>query len=167
MEQEIWKDVRDFEGLYKISNLGEIYSSISKKKLTPFKTGDNYRAVKLWKSGVKKTVLIHTVVGNHFVDNPLSLPEINHKNFDRTDNRAVNLEWMSHGDNIRYSYEMGNRTGARGEDSPRAKHTNESVTRIRQMYSEGGYTQQELADMFNDKRNNISKIINLTRWKHI
>ncbi len=167
MEEEIFKPIKGFEGLYEVSNFGRIKSLISCIYLKSFNSGDSYRSVGLRKEGVKHTTLVHTLVGKHFISNPNNLPELNHLDFDRANNRADNLEWVTHGDNIRYSYINGNRIGAKGEDNPKAKHTNESVLKIRELYKTGNYTQNELASMFNDKRNNIAKIILRERWSHI
>lgn len=176
MEQEIWKPIKNYEELYEVSSFGRI-KSLAKKwsngskdetlmKLSPTCKG-GYVSVGLRKNGVKKTHSVHVLVGRHYVDNPYNLPEINHKDFDRTNNKADNLEWSTHGDNIRYSYKQGNRTGARGESSPVAKHTAANVLEIRRLYEEGGYSFKKLADLYNSKPTTISAIIGRKSWAHI
>ena len=167
MGQELFKPIEGYEGYYDISNHGRIYSQRNNIYLKPYVTGHGYLSIGLRKKGKKKTFWIHRLVAIHFIENKNELAEINHKDFNRQNNYFENLEWINHGDNIRYSYEGGNRTGARGERSPNAKHTNDSILEIRSLYKTGNYTQQQLADMFNDKRNNITKIIQLKRWQHI
>lgn len=135
--------------------------------LKPFKSGDNYRAVGLRKNGIKKTHLIHILVACYFIPNPNNFPEVDHKDFDRSNNNWCNLRWTTHDDNIKHSAKVGRMPGAKGEKSPTAKHTNESVSKIRELYASGKYTQNEIAAMFGVKRHNISKIILRQRWAHI
>lgn len=175
MEQELWKAIRGYEGYYEISNLGRI-KSLDKYRiggsggivyLKPFKSGDDYRAVGLRKNGVKTTHLVHILVATYFIPNPDRLPEVDHKDFDRSNNRHDNLRWSTHDDNIKHSSKEGRMSGAKGEKSPRAKHTNEDVLKIRELYASGNYTQDEIASMFGVKRHNVAKIVLRQRWAHI
>ena len=102
MENEILRDIENYENLYQISNLGRVYSLISGKFLKPQKDKDNYRQVVLCKNGKKKTYKIHRLVASAFIPNPLHLPQVNHKDENKTNNRVSNLEWMSHKENMNY-----------------------------------------------------------------
>ena len=102
-----WRDIRNFEGLYEVSREGEVvslnYHRTGKKKvLKPGVDKKGYLVVYLYKNGVKKKYLIHRLVADAFIPNPLNLPEINHKNEDKTDNRVENLEWCDHKHNINF-----------------------------------------------------------------
>lgn len=88
---EIWKDVEGYEGLYKVSNLGNI-KGIRGTILKPIKRGD-YVCVQLCKDGKIKKESIHRIVAIAFIPNPDCLPCVNHKNENKLDNRADNLEW--------------------------------------------------------------------------
>lgn len=68
---------------------------------------DGYKQCKLCRDGEYITVRVHQLVAKTFIPNPDDLPEVNHKNFDRTDNRVENLEWATHEENIRYSIRAG------------------------------------------------------------
>ena len=104
---EIWKDIPGYEGLYKISNYGRVKSlkryrpNGSKSQLVPekIKKGtDNrcgYLVVTLSKSSKTKKNYIHRLVGIAFLPNPFNLPEINHKDEDKSNNKIDNLEWCS------------------------------------------------------------------------
>lgn len=118
--EEIWKDVKDFEGYYQVSNLGRVRSLdryITRSDgVVQFKKGaikapknstDNYDLITLSKNGHSKTMGLHILVATEFVDNPMGLPEVNHKDFNRKNNQADNLEWVTHLDNIKYSAENG------------------------------------------------------------
>ena len=120
---EIWKtavyDDEVYEGLYKVSNWGRIlslnYRNTGKAKLrTPVTDTKGYFQVKLSKNGKRKTCSVHRLVAFTFLDNPENLPEINHKDEDKTNNfvflnedgsvdkEKSNLEWKNHKDNMNH-----------------------------------------------------------------
>ena len=107
MEKEIWKDIRGYEGLYKVSNLGRI-KSLSRyhwngvnwwkskdRILTPrtSKKKYHYMSVQLVKEGRKRSNYIHRLVAEAFIPNLKKYPMVNHKNENKHDNRVENLEW--------------------------------------------------------------------------
>ena len=120
---EIWKtavyDGEIYEGLYKVSNLGRIlslnYRNTGKTGLmTPFENEKGYLQVGLSKNGKTNLCLVHRLVAQTFIPNPDNLPEVNHKDEDKTNNfvflnedgtvnkEKSNLEWKSHKDNINH-----------------------------------------------------------------
>ena len=112
--KEIWKDIKDYEGLYQVSNLGRVKSldkyvrsknnSFALKKgriLKSSVTKRGYKKVGLWKNGVK-WYLIHRLVAQAFIQNPNKYPQVNHINEIKTDNRVDNLEWCDQKYNVNY-----------------------------------------------------------------
>lgn len=102
LDGEIWKDIPEYEGLYKISSLGRISSSYSRKILSPTISGHkgkDYYAITLVKNGIKKRFHIHKLVAISFIPNPDNLPCIDHINTDRYDNRVENLKWCTFSQN--------------------------------------------------------------------
>ena len=94
---EIWRDIPDYFGIYQVSNLGRI-KRIKKYKSEPTilksKTDNaGYLRVDLSKNCKRKSFLIHRLVALAFIPNPEALPQINHKNENKSDNRVENLEW--------------------------------------------------------------------------
>ena len=115
MNEEIWKPVKGFEGLYLVSSMGRV-KSIPRK--VPCKNGmiqsvkggisktqhysNGYCFVNMSKNGKSKGYLLHRVVAAAFFGN--SQLEINHKNGDKDDNRVENLEYVTHSENQKHSY---------------------------------------------------------------
>lgn len=91
------------EGLYGIFNDGGVYSHRSRKFLKPSTNGSGYKCVILNYKGFKKSMTVHKLVALHFLENLDNLPEINHIDEDKTNNRADNLEWCSRKYNMNYS----------------------------------------------------------------
>lgn len=98
--KEIWKDVVGAEEYYQISDMGRIKNKATGDILKPSESG-YYRHIEL-RYGINKNVLIHRLVAEAFIPNPLNLRCVNHKNEIKTDNRAENLEWCTQRYNLLY-----------------------------------------------------------------
>lgn len=114
---EIWRDIQGFEGIYMISNLGNLKSL---DRIVNCKNGkcrirrgvcfkvckDNrnrYKYVTLWdRNGKFLKTSIHRLVAQAFIPNPDNLPEVNHKDENKANNKVDNLEWCTHKYNINY-----------------------------------------------------------------
>lgn len=117
---EIWKDIKDYEGLYQISNLGNVKSLqreknnnggkqlLEEKLLNPVITRLGYCRVGLHnKNGIKKVHLVHRLVAQTFIEKPSHLYEVNHIDGNKLNNHYTNLEWCDRGYNIQHSYKNG------------------------------------------------------------
>lgn len=103
--QEIWKDIKGYEGLYQVSNYGRVkslnYRRTGKEQLMkPTLQNKGYFWVMLYKPN--KLYLIHRLVAKAFIPNPDNLPCVNHKDENPTNNHVDNLEWCTYGYNINY-----------------------------------------------------------------
>lgn len=114
--KEIWKDVIGYEGRYEVSNLGNVRSVVfrknGKEKSLALLNGRDYLLVKLYKDGKGTMKRVHRLVAEAFIENPNNYPVVNHKNWDKHDNRAENLEWCT------YSYNNWYVPNRRGEYNP-------------------------------------------------
>jgi len=100
----IWKDIPGYEGLYKVSNTGKIFSVVTNRELSVIQKKDGYTCISLCdKDHNKKQYRIHQLVAKAFIPNPNNYPFINHKNEIKNDNRVENLEWCS----IKYNSSYG------------------------------------------------------------
>lgn len=104
-DKEVWASIKGYEGLYEVSNFGNVRSlKFGKiKYLKPANNGFGYYHVILCKNGIKKDYKVHRLVANAFIENPNNLPQINHIDENKTNNKASNLEWCDNQYNKRYS----------------------------------------------------------------
>lgn len=108
MNNEIWKDIKGYEGFYQVSNMGRVRSLdrivVTKNSKTlnykselkkPSKDKDGYLIVVLYKDKERKTCRVHRLVAEHFIPNPNNYPQVNHKDETRDNNNVDNLEWCT------------------------------------------------------------------------
>ena len=112
----IWKPIKGFEGLYEVSNQGQIKSCqriiickdgkkkhLKEKILNPAKGTYGRNQYTLCKNGIKYSVRGYRIVAETFLENPLNLPEVNHKDGNNLNDCVENLEWISQKDNEQHA----------------------------------------------------------------
>lgn len=101
--EEIWKDIPGYEGLYQVSNCGQVRSiKNGRTRLLSQSRRKGYFAVDLSKNGKAKTQSVHRLVAMAFVPNPCNFPEVNHRDETVSNNTADNLEWCTSAYNNAY-----------------------------------------------------------------
>lgn len=116
--EEIYKDIRGYEGMYQISNFGNVYSVrreyiTSNNKvgitggyiLSKKKRKDGYVSVTLCNGGKMKSFNIHRLVASNFIENPENKPVVNHIDGDKSNNCVSNLEWVTISENTKHAYD--------------------------------------------------------------
>lgn len=121
-ETEKWRPVKDYEGLYEVSDLGRVRSVAHKlwngkgyfvtqtKIIKPRKKCWGYMSVALSKNGKAKEFKVHRLVAEMFIPNPHKFPQINHKDECKTNNKVSNLEWCT----AKYNTNYGSRNKRAG-----------------------------------------------------
>jgi hypothetical protein len=116
LEGEIWKEIKDYEGLYEISNFGrvkclprDIGHCFTNIKIMRLKKGKNgYIIAPLCFNKKYKFKYVHRIVATAFISNIDNKPQVNHKDGERNNNNYENLEWATESENMFHSYkELG------------------------------------------------------------
>lgn len=100
----IWKDVVGFEGLYKVSNKGQVYSVAGNKIMKQTLNG-NYYAIQLTNSNKRSTYFVHRLVAMAFVKNIENKEFVNHIDRNGKNNNLENLEWVTPSENSKHAAE--------------------------------------------------------------
>ena len=110
----VWKSIPGFEGLYKVSNTGEVYSEISSRTLKQIANNRGYMMLNLSHKGIvvdknrkSNKYLVHRLVASAFIDNPENLPQIDHIDVNKKNNNVENLEWVNNSENNKRAFKNG------------------------------------------------------------
>ena len=117
--EEIWKDIKDYEDIYQVSNLGRVKRVTTGRILKGYKITGDYLGVRLYKNNVGSMKKIHRLVAQVFIPNPENKPQVNHIDEDKTNNMVSNLEWMTAKEN--------NNHGTRNERAGKAISKSKSI----------------------------------------
>lgn len=99
---EEWRDIVGYEGLYEVSDLGRVKNIKTGRILSSKNNGIGYLFVDLYKNGIHKGFYIHRLVAYVFIPNPQNLPQVNHRDENKSNNTVDNLEWCTRDYNMNY-----------------------------------------------------------------
>lgn len=139
------KDVPGYEGLYYVTNNGDVFSyektwicGANKRKhykpeseIKKFINKDGYYNVILCKNGKPKNFKVQRLIAISFIPNPLNLHEVNHEDGNKLNNKPTNLKWCTRSGNLLHAYKNGLKEEKKGELNKRSKLTNEQAREIR------------------------------------
>ncbi len=174
--KEMWKDIPGWEGYYQVSTMGRVKSLarvVFHRRLGKFSVGERilspglvkgYEFVGFYRNGRAKNYRVNRLVAIAFIPNPLNLPEVNHLDLNKRNNKVGNLEWITTLGNAKHSIKNGPK---RKKPKGRPKISTIQVKEIRRLWKTGEYVQREIAQLFGLKSNTISYIVNRLRWKEI
>lgn len=148
---------------YTIFENGDIYNKFN-KKLTPADNGSGYLIVNVKINNILTCKSIHRLLGENFLENKFNYSDINHKDGNRRNNNLENLEWCSHGDNIKHSYLLGNRSAV-GTNNANCKYNEEIVIEICILLSKN--IKSSLIRDMGYPYDLVRKIKSRRTWKHI
>lgn len=102
-----YRTIDGYEGYYLVSDSGDVINAMTGHVLQGSIKRTGYREVILRKEGDSCYALVHRLVASAFCEKLHEGDEVNHINGDKLDNRAENLEWVTHGENLAHAYETG------------------------------------------------------------
>ena len=172
---ETWKNIKGYEGLYQVSNMGRVKSlerknclgrTIKERILKPAMDRGGYLQVGLCAGGKKKTLKVHRLVCEAFHDNPENKPDANHINENKTDNRACNLEWSTRRENLNHG--TRNERSAKALSKPICQYTlDEKIVKtwasLTEVKRQTGFGQSHISEVANGNRKTAYGFI----WKYI
>ena len=112
--EEIWKDIEGYEGLYQVSNMGRV-RSLRKNIILRQGITRGYKRVILSTNDIPKHYYIHRLVATAFISNPDNLPQVNHKDENKTNNCVDNLEWCTPKYNTNYGTVIAKRARSKSK----------------------------------------------------
>lgn len=176
---EVWKPIAGYEGLYEVSNLGQVRSLDSIRKMARGKgtflwrgrilkqssLPAGYKYAMLSKDNKPKHGLVHRFVASAFVDNPNGYGIVNHIDGVKSHNVESNLQWVTSSQNNIHAIYAGLRIPPRGQQVSTAKLTDEMVIVMRRLALK--LSIKDIADAFGVSPNCASDIIQYKAWKHV
>lgn len=178
-EDEIWKPIIGFEGLYEISNYGNVKALYKERPmpqnkgikkypeiiLKTCKNNRGYLYITLVNLDIKIKFTNHRLVALHFIPNPLNLPEVMHLDDNPENNYYLNLQWGTHKNNMDLKVKADRQT--KGENVKMSKLKNSDIIEIRKSYNKKSLNQYRLAEKYNVSQSVIHDILKYKSWKHI
>lgn len=181
LDIEEWEDSPIFPERYEVSNLGKVRNKpylkttrningtltflTTSKILKHSLDGSGYPQVVLCKDGKRITRKVHRLVAIAFIPNPEGKPTVNHKDSDRCNNVIANLEWATQKEQVRHSFDYGNKSCV-GEKHPSAVLSERVVVEIREL-RKSGLTCAQISEELGFKYHTVHKVLSGKNWSHV
>lgn len=173
---EIWLDIENYEGIYMISNYGNVKSlqkivrgSVRKGRFLKHKKHrDGYFVVTLQNNKKRKYYFVHRLVASSFCQNNYKKPDVNHIDGNKENNFYQNLEWVTSKENSIHAVNLGLCPHSVGENHIKSKLKNKDILEIRKLWDgTNPYNQNDFSKKYKVSKSNIAKILKRETWKHI
>lgn len=153
------------EPKYEISKTGIIRNIITKKPKKQYLNSMGYPMISISHKNQSNPHRVHRLLANTFIPNPENLPEINHKDGNKTNNHLNNLEWCTHLENMNHAFTTGlaNNTGIQNGMSK----LNDMQAKEIKLLLDKGISQYKISKLYNVSRSAILKIKLNKTWKHV
>lgn len=181
MTVKLWKDIKDYEGFYQVSNKGDVKSidrtitrlykgSLIKQKCKGIILASNLDRygrpyVTLSRENIKKSYKVHRLVISTFIGSCPDGMECCHSDDNCKNNQIENLRWDYHKENEKDK--INNGKSGKGEKNGMSKLKNEDVLLIKKLILEGKHTNVQISKIFAISEHHVCDIKNKRRWKHI
>ena len=175
LPKEQWVLVNGTDRYY-VSNMGRLATLSWKSKsilngqvkvFTPALDANGYYRTMILLDGKFKTIKMHRLVADHWVVNQFNKPQVNHNNHDRTDNRAENLEWVTHRENIDHMMTHGRQAMNNGTKNGMSKLNEDIVRQIRSDYKPHIVMAKDLAKKYEVSLTTIKSILRRKTWASV
>lgn len=160
----MWVAVEGFSN-YEVSDEGFVRNAKG-RVLSPRPNHDGYSRAMLTSHSGKRDYKMHRLVAAHFIPNPDNLPEVNHIDGVKSNNHHTNLEWVTHGENMRHAMKAGLVRVTRGDERVGSKLTNAKVSDILQRLAVGERP-TDLAEEYGVSTVMISRIKHNKVYQHV
>jgi hypothetical protein len=165
---EVYKDIKGYNGLYQVSNLGNV-KRINKKNvsyLKPSNNGKGYLQITLCVNGKRKLFMHHRLIAEAFIGNPNNYQQVNHINGIKTDNSIQNLEWVTAKQNTNHAFKTGLRTMEQFQEIAKKNHkilinqeTGVFYESVKEASISLNYSITYLCNMLNNRQRNKTNLI--------
>lgn len=160
--EEIFKDIPGYEGIYTVSNLGNV-RSVRRNKLLTLQLRRGYPSVILQYEGFRKNEAVHRLVALVFIPNPENKEQINHIDGNKENNCTCNLEWVTASENTKHAHTLGlvPKVDRSGTNNGRSKLSEEDIKFIKNNYIPRSkeFGNRALAERFGVASSTISRIV--------
>lgn len=159
MTEEIWKDIKGYEGLYQVSDLGRVksFKRDSERILKPLTKTTGYKSVTLSNKQVKhQSINVHRLVADAFIPNPDNKPQVNHIDEDKTNNMVSNLEWVTAKENANHGTAI----------ERRKQHPNSHCNRKKIVCTTTSDEYSSISEAANELNLSAGNIINVVRGRY-
>jgi hypothetical protein len=165
ISNEVWKPVKDFEGLYEISNLGRVKTFVRcpGKVLKPSNQKSGYLQVTLSKNKKAHFKWVHRLVAEVFLEPSTSKHFVNHKDGNKKNNIPDNLEYCTPAENNAHAGKLNLKPI--GSNHTNSKLTHTQLKEVRSLLQQGILTHKQISKIFNTHRTTISKIARNESYK--